>query len=259
MENDQINFIEVEETPSTQLLGREWLEAHSNPAQSSWFRANYQSAGRGRQGRLWEDNSHGSNLLCTYAFHFKGVESERPLISLVAGLAVWKLFKTFFNEDAYPLALKWPNDLVYVSGNSFKKLGGIITEAFSKDAIVVGWGINLTKKPGPTVVATSLKEVPGVSRKPPKPQELLLELNKFFQAELTDWQMDTAGYPKKLIQELNDKAMSPFWGREGSDPRGQRAIALGLDSSGALRVKNIVDSVERLVSAGDFKFLNGRT
>jgi BirA family biotin operon repressor/biotin-[acetyl-CoA-carboxylase] ligase len=93
-----------------------------------------QNNGVGRQGNRW---IHFENSI---AFSFTLTPQKNiPLTSLE--LAV--LIAIFFEEkQKIELILKWPNDLF---SSSFKKCGGIICNYHSKDIIIAGVGINLTK------------------------------------------------------------------------------------------------------------------
>ncbi|HQI82938.1 MAG TPA: biotin--[acetyl-CoA-carboxylase] ligase, partial [Deltaproteobacteria bacterium] len=67
-------------------------------------RARRQTAGRGRRGRQWF-SPHGENLYLT--FTMAGAEERYPII---AGVAVREALAGMAPE--FPVAIKWPNDLV---------------------------------------------------------------------------------------------------------------------------------------------------
>jgi len=113
-------------------------EALALPTGSICF-AEYQAAGRGRQGRQWV-SPYGSNLCFSLLWRFEcGPDALSGLslavaVGLAQGLASLGLRKP---------GLKWPNDL-YVDG---RKLAGILLEMSGESSglsrVVVGVGVNL--------------------------------------------------------------------------------------------------------------------
>ncbi len=86
-----------------------------------------QSAGRGRQGRIWLAPA-GASLLCSWL-----IREPPPLLSLVAGVAVAEVCGP-------PARIKWPND-VLIDG---RKVAGILVEARPQQRwAVLGIGINV--------------------------------------------------------------------------------------------------------------------
>ncbi|MCY4052039.1 MAG: biotin--[acetyl-CoA-carboxylase] ligase [Gammaproteobacteria bacterium] len=92
---------------------------------------NHQTAGKGRQGRIWTDDRGGS-ILMSMGWN---VDNEYCSgVSLAAGLAVVKSLKELGVEG---IQLKWPNDILF----NASKLGGILVER-SGNKLVVGLGLN---------------------------------------------------------------------------------------------------------------------
>jgi BirA family biotin operon repressor/biotin-[acetyl-CoA-carboxylase] ligase len=108
--------------------------------------AAHQTAGRGRLGRTWE-SLPGSALLVSVLLRPDLPIARAHLLTFAAGIAA---------RDACELVagcrpcLKWPNDLIVESGESTRKLAGLLAESVvdgSKlTAVVVGMGLNL--RPG---------------------------------------------------------------------------------------------------------------
>ncbi len=102
--------------------------------------ARQQSAGRGRQGRLWI--SPPGNLYVSFLFRtarFPGfVPARAAEIGFVASLAVADTLDTIIAGSR----LKWPNDVLLAGA----KIAGILTE-MTGDAIVIGIGINVAHSP----------------------------------------------------------------------------------------------------------------
>jgi BirA family transcriptional regulator, biotin operon repressor / biotin---[acetyl-CoA-carboxylase] ligase len=114
----------------------------------------YQSAGRGRQGRTWTAPP-GTSIAMSVLVQPEGVESRRwTWLPLLAGIAVADGVRAVAHV---PAVLKWPND-VLVGG---RKLSGILAERLETSygpACVIGMGINvgLHQADLPTETATSL-------------------------------------------------------------------------------------------------------
>ena len=105
--------------------------------------AESQSAGRGRQGRIWFSPPR-VNLYCSVLVRGCGTNLQLSewlsWVPLVSALAV---AESVLQATSIPLALKWPNDLLLGT----RKVGGILCESLlttSPDpAIVIGIGLNV--------------------------------------------------------------------------------------------------------------------
>ena len=143
---DRLSFtrIHLPSTTSTNDVARD-LAARGAP-EGTVVTAEYQTAGRGRLGRRWLAPP-GTSLLCSLLFRPPPGLTLLPhptdltmLCALAAADAVEK-------AAGLPVSLKWPNDLVVVRGESWRKLGGLLAETgISGDRVefvVVGVGINV--------------------------------------------------------------------------------------------------------------------
>jgi BirA family transcriptional regulator, biotin operon repressor / biotin---[acetyl-CoA-carboxylase] ligase len=115
----------------------------------------HQTAGRGREGRAWDDVPSRSLLFSLLLRPPPG--SAAPQLSLVAGLAVAEAVE----ESRDAAGIKWPND-VLLGG---RKVAGVLLEA-SEGVVVCGIGVNVmqTEEELPTdtpVPAGSLATVLG--------------------------------------------------------------------------------------------------
>src|SRR5215212_9778636 len=114
----------------------------------------YQSAGRGRQGRTWTAPP-GSGIAMSILVRPNGIEPSRwSWLSLLAGLAVSDGVR---RAADLPAVLKWPNDVLIAD----RKLCGILSERVDTSqgpACVVGIGLNvsLSEDQLPVPSATSL-------------------------------------------------------------------------------------------------------
>lgn len=106
-----------------------------------WIAANRQFAGRGRQGRAW--NEAGGNLYSTLLLRPESDSAAASLLSFAACLSVAE----FFESKGGKAALKWPNDALLNGG----KAAGVLLEAAGQarrlDWLAIGIGVNLVSHP----------------------------------------------------------------------------------------------------------------
>jgi BirA family transcriptional regulator, biotin operon repressor / biotin---[acetyl-CoA-carboxylase] ligase len=114
----------------------------------------YQSAGRGRQGRTWTAPP-GTSIAMSVLVQPDGVQSQRwTWLPLLTGIAAADGIRAVAH---LPAVLKWPNDVLV----GRRKLSGILAERVDTPggpACVIGMGINVGLQPAdlPTETATSL-------------------------------------------------------------------------------------------------------
>jgi len=162
------------EVSSTMTLAREMraLSAEDLPLAVV---AKSQSAGRGRQGRVW--HSAPGSLSLTYVFAHRGEVGELAGLSLMTGLAVSKALESL----GVDILLKWPNDLCDSQG---RKLGGILIEIVPDNEmsyVLIGLGMNLESKIELDIPVTSLRELAS------KPFSLDGIIKLLHQQLLSDW------------------------------------------------------------------------
>lgn len=106
--------------------------AQSGVSEGLWLRAERQTGGRGRQGRVWL--SPPGNLYASTLIRLRPGDPPAHTLALVAGVAL---------HDCVSLgSLKWPNDLL-IDG---AKVAGILLER-TEDAVVIGFGVNIAQAP----------------------------------------------------------------------------------------------------------------
>ena len=124
--------------------------------------AQTQTAGRGREGRVWQ-SPPGSGLYLSAVVRPPLPLATVPPLTLAIGVGACEAVR----HAGVAAELKWPNDLVVAGtpGAPYRKLGGILVESQSQgtrlDAVIVGIGINLEALPldlDPTRSAISLAE-----------------------------------------------------------------------------------------------------
>jgi len=101
--------------------------------------ADYQNAGRGREGKAWQDTP-GRNIAMSMAWAFDQPAASLSPLGLVTGIAVVEALESM---GVMGLKLKWPND-VYLNG---AKLAGILIQTRSVNGTsccaVSGVGLNI--------------------------------------------------------------------------------------------------------------------
>jgi BirA family transcriptional regulator, biotin operon repressor / biotin---[acetyl-CoA-carboxylase] ligase len=214
--------------------------------------ADHQTAGRGRQGRRWDDASAPTAPRSLTVSTSRELPSAHGgLVPLAVGLAVADAFRA---AGATP-ALKWPNDvLLRAPGGGLAKAAGILTERHrvaDRDLVIVGTGLNLdwrdVDRSGEAADWTSLAEATGrdVDR-----GEVLAELLRGEAERLRTLAIDPAGTLEVY------RAACTTLGREVEVglPGGEvvRGAAIDIDHDGHL-VVDVPGTGPRAVTAGDVR------
>jgi BirA family biotin operon repressor/biotin-[acetyl-CoA-carboxylase] ligase len=137
----RFSVVRVAETGSTNA---DLLAAAADGApDGAVLTADHQSAGRGRRGRSWEAPP-GSSLLMSVLLRPDLSPARVAVLTAAVGLAARHACAEI--ADVTP-TLKWPNDLMVVTDDGDRKLGGILAEsrlsAATVDSVVVGLGLNV--------------------------------------------------------------------------------------------------------------------
>jgi BirA family transcriptional regulator, biotin operon repressor / biotin---[acetyl-CoA-carboxylase] ligase len=207
--------------------------------------AEQQTRGRGRWGRNWQ-SSAGASLTCSLALPF--TPPDWSGLSLAVGVALAEALDPTAKRGAPHVALKWPNDLMWVDASGHgRKLGGILIESVPVGAqrmAVIGVGLNVS-------------------------EQVLSDLSSGF-ACLREFipDIDAAGALHRIakpwiesVLEFQREGFAPFRARfaQRDHLAGRHitttlddlpsGVAEGIDAGGALLVR--VDGALRSVSAGD--------
>lgn len=101
--------------------------------------AEYQTAGRGRRGRVWRA-PYGQQLMVSLAWSFPVWPADLGCLPLAVGVC---FAETLHTLGATTVQVKWPNDLVVRE----RKLGGILMEHRGEIGgacrVVIGFGLNV--------------------------------------------------------------------------------------------------------------------
>src|SRR5712691_6583369 len=116
--------VHLRRTDSTNDAAREL--ALAGAPHGTLVTASEQTAGRGRQGRRWSAPPD-SALLMSLLLRWRPPQGVPQLLPLIAGLAVCDV-------AGERTLLKWPNDVVLVSGEGLAKLAGILVEGRPQEA-----------------------------------------------------------------------------------------------------------------------------
>lgn len=206
----------------------------------------YQSAGRGRQGRTWSAPPR-SGLMFSVLLRPRVPVARLGWLPLLVGVAGATAVRRIAEVD---VRLKWPNDLL--AGE--RKLAGVLAERVESGgdgAVVVGMGLNVSLRreelPVPTATSLALEGAACTDRDP-----LLRAVLREIERHYRDWtaadgDADAAGLRSAYL------AASATVGREvrvelPSD-RVLTGVATGVDASGCLLVR--AGGEERAVSAGE--------
>jgi len=118
--------------------------------------ADRQVAGRGREGRRWDDDPGGGSLAVTLVLDARGPEAGLALLPHALGLAVLDTCDAIGVVDPRP-RLKWPNDVVVRADRAggSRKLAGILVErdrmrvgGAERDVLLCGVGLNVAHPSG---------------------------------------------------------------------------------------------------------------
>ncbi len=139
----QLGSIEIHDeldSTNSRLMG---LAATSHPKAGAVCLAEFQTAGRGRAGRVWH-SPWGGNVCLSLLWWFDELKAFSGL-SLAVGVAVARALR---GAGVDGVGLKWPNDILWQG----RKLGGSLLEvsgeAHGRYAVVIGIGINVHIPPG---------------------------------------------------------------------------------------------------------------
>lgn len=215
--------------------------ARDGAPEGSWLRADAQTGGRGRQGRVWV--SPPGNLYASTLVRRMAGDPPAPSLALVAAVALDELLQGWLGTER--LMIKWPNDLLADGA----KISGILLEGVG-DAVIVGIGANLAHFPADIDrPATSLA---GLGLSPPDPADFVAELAASFAGWLARWRGEGLGV---VLARWQRRAHPPGTALRVQAPEGMlEGLYDGLEADGALRLKAAGGRVH-VVHAGDIFLL----
>lgn len=213
--------------------------ARSGTAEGIWLRAERQTGGRGRQGRVWASppgNFYGSTLV-----RLRPGDPPAATLALVAAVALEEVVRVYVaTQDIARLRIKWPNDLLLDGA----KLSGILLER-AEDAVVVGIGVNLAHHPVDLdPPATSLAEHGGA----PDPRDFAETLAEAFARWLGLWRGALGPVRTRWLERAHPSGTA--LAARLPDGSASDGLFAGLDVDGALLLR-LADGTTRVIHAGD--------
>jgi BirA family transcriptional regulator, biotin operon repressor / biotin---[acetyl-CoA-carboxylase] ligase len=195
----------------------------------------HQTAGRGRQGRSWQDAPSRSLLFSILLRPPMGLPIHQ--LSLVAGLAVAEAIDAVADTNA---ELKWPNDVLLTG----RKVAGTLLES-TENAVICGIGVNVlqteaelpadARAPGSLLVATGREHDRAT---------LLVELLERLQHRYDEWlDLGLALFVPDLERRDALRGRTVTVGAVSG-------TAAGIAQDGRLRVR-AEDGTETLVASGE--------
>lgn len=203
--------------------------------------AEFQSTGRGRQGRVWSAPAR-AQLAVSVGIDAQGVPSSAwGLLPLAAGVAV---VEAVFDVTGIRVGVKWPNDVLAGDGS---KLAGLLAEVSSRSAVIVmgiGLNVSLTEDELPGIGATSLARL-GAGELDRTP--LLIALLGRLGEQVSRWRRGD----ERLLEAYRRHSVT-LGQRVRAELPGERSItgmATDVDAQGRLLIDGAGESFA--VSAGD--------
>ncbi len=201
-----------------------------------------QTAGRGRLDRVWE-SAPGVGLWVSVLLRPGIPPSTVHLITFCAALA---MSDAVDGTCGFQPGIKWPNDLVFKG----KKICGILLEV-STDmdrvrSVVAGTGLNVW----PGAVPEALRDQAGCVADfgtPPNRRTLLVRYLEAFE-RWTDL-LEKEGH-SAIIRAVSDRCVTIGQQVSVSGVHPMTGLAVGLDDSGALRVRDLQGEIHTVL-AGD--------
>ncbi len=201
-----------------------------------------QTAGRGRRDRAWVTKPGESVAFSVLVPRSALGPDALSWVPLIAGLSVVSALHELGIAEA---ALKWPNDVLV----SRRKIAGILCEVLPTHDVVVGVGINIGfESEPPTPHATALDQH----------CDLVAGTPDVFVSSFVTFLKSFLSHDSRLTEQLVGDTMLTL-GRqvEVVEAGGLRwrGIATGLDSTGALLVRDHTGTT-RAIAAADVEHLN---
>lgn len=231
----------VSETGSTNADVIARIREGDQTVDGTWLVADRQTAGKGRQGRIWFDGT--GNFMGSTAVRLSPADPPAASFALVAGLALYETMLTLLSHPA-ALRLKWPNDLTYNGA----KLAGILLER-EGDFLVVGIGVNLAHAP----VIEGRKTI-ALAQLMPQPDRnaFAQSLGASLAVELDRWRSYGIEPVLRRWQFAAHELGTPLNVQPPGESPLEGAFA-GLSDEGALRLR-LADGTLRVIHAGDVFF-----
>lgn len=233
-----IETIDITRSTNGDLAVR--LAAGDQLGEGFWLIADRQSAGRGRQGRVWSDGA--GNFMGSTVVRLGPGDPPPGTLALLAGLA---LHEVVTNRLSPPqrAELKWPNDLMIGSA----KLAGILMERVG-EAVIIGIGVNLAAAPQLPDRATIALAAFGPA---PDRDQFAADLAQQFAIDLERWRSYGLGPVIARWLAVGHPIGAPLEVGEPGELKLAGAFA-GLTAEGALQLR-LADGTCHVIHAGEVR------
>lgn len=210
--------------------------------------AGAQTAGRGRQGRLW--HSPLGNLYATVVVRDVGPPATAAVLSLAAAVALAAALAPQGPEST-PLRCKWPNDLLLKEA----KVCGVLLEygvTAARPWLLIGVGVNVVSAPTATPYPATALRSHGFDI---ALEDLLSAYLHHLDDWMRRWRREGAALLHAAWLAWAPPLGTPLVARL-ADGASRGGRFLGLDESGALRLERPDGAVET-IAAGDVFWREG--
>ena len=238
--NFTVRYFDSIDSTNTEAL----KQARTGADEGLCILARQQTAGRGRQGRIWT-SPQDAGLYLSIVLRPRLDAKHLPLITLAAAVAVFDTLAQIGIEAD----IKWPNDILV----NEKKICGILAETSETErgfAVIVGVGINLTSQNFPSELTDTATSLESVLLRPVAFSEIRQPLLNFFD----HWY-------SHLHEVDGASTIVDKWASRSTYFRGKQVrvtltnetiigVTDGLEPNGALRVRCDNDELT-IVNAGD--------
>jgi biotin-[acetyl-CoA-carboxylase] ligase BirA-like protein len=219
--------------------------------------ADFQLAGRGRNGRAWIAPADAA-LLLSAGFRPAWIAAERAWqIAATLSLAIAEASEEVAGLAAGSVRLKWPNDLVAEAADALpRKLGGVLAEAsgLGQDdpRLVVGLGVNADWEASrfPAELAAAMTSLRAIAGRPVARDDLLAAFLARAEARLVDLRAGRFARDEWAARQVLPGTMVRLEGSGGTD--GEWLVLAVDGESGALVVADpVAPGGERRAVSGE--------
>ncbi|MBU3679158.1 MAG: biotin--[acetyl-CoA-carboxylase] ligase [Candidatus Kapabacteria bacterium] len=233
--------IHVDVVESTNDVARELLKDFSSVV----ITAHHQTKGRGRSGRVWEDEFGKSVLISFGIRHQRSRTSEDLAADMARGtLAVLNVIGDFLPHGTY--RCKYPNDVHVREGDTWCKLAGTLVEhefvGSQCTSTVIGIGVNILQQTFPDTITQSCTSMLRLG--------IALQPNAVVDSLISSMQQLNA-MPAATIFRIWSSAIGIGRTRVSLVDEGGEWLAAGLESDGRMRIINTFDETTRIINDGD--------
>jgi BirA family transcriptional regulator, biotin operon repressor / biotin---[acetyl-CoA-carboxylase] ligase len=204
--------------------------------------ADAQTAGRGRQHRVWH-SPPGQNLYFSLLLRPQVQARQAAPLTLLAGAA---LAEALARAGAVP-RLRWPNDLLLPIGGQMRKAAGILMEMASEGQsiryIVLGVGVNVNSDNFPPDLAERATSLYLAAGQHFVRGQILVDFLSAFESIYSDFLVHGPSRGLGQWRRYADLKHPPHVVREGIE-----GFAIDVEETGALLVRDARGRIHRLTS-----------